>query len=456
MLGVIYIVAYIPFVLQIKGLLGSDGILPINDYLPFIKRRFGKRGYTLIPTLFWFNASDTALLALSWSGIFLGALLAIGFYPAVVLFLLYLVQLSLASAGQDFLSFGWETYLLELTVGAFLLVSTTPFNIFGWLGLNVLLLRFHYQAGISKIQSHDKNWRNLTALSYHYLTQPLPNAQAWYFDKLPIWVHKVCAVIMFYAELIVPWLIFSPPEVRLFVFTQLVGLQFTIWFTGNLSFLNHLTVVSCIILLHNKFLGPLSGVALPVGEPSPLFWQITLSILGAGYLFLQVINLLQTFIPLRFFQSILHFFLPYHLAYPHGIFAVMTIKRYEIIVEGSDDGETWKEYEFYFKPDDVKWRPRRISPFQPRLDWQAWFLPFGPFGVGRQAWFESFLTKLLQGSKPVLKLLRTNPFPVKPPQYIRALVYDYKFTSFQEKKETSQWWKREFAGAYSPTFQLNK
>jgi len=454
LLGLIYIFSYIPFVLQIKGLLGSDGVLPIKDYLPLIKRRFGKRGYTIIPTLFWFNASDAALLALCWSGVVLGCLLMLGICPALILFLLYVVQLSLASAGQDFLSFGWETFILELTVGAFLIVATTPLNVFGWLGLSVLLLRFHFQAGLSKIQSRDRNWRNLTALSYHYLTQPLPNTQAWYFDKLPMWFHKASALIMFYAELIVPWFIFSPPEMRLFVFTQLVGLQFVIWFTGNLSFLNHMTVVSCIVLIHNKFLGFLAWSAPSIGAPSTLVWQIMISALGAGYLFLQVISLWQSFYPIRTFQKILEFFYPYHLAYPHGIFAVMTTKRYEIVVEGSEDGQTWKEYEFYFKPGDLRHRPRRISPFQPRLDWQAWFLPFGSFGVGRQAWFSSFLVKLLEGSKPVLKLLKTNPFPEKPPKYVRALAYDYTFTTFQEKSETGNWWKRTSAGNYSPPLHL--
>ena len=261
---------------------------------------------------------------------------------------------------------------------------------------------------------------------------------------------------MFYAELIVPWFIFSPPEIRLFVFTQLVGLQFVIWFTGNLSFLNHMTVVSCLILLHNQFLESVSFLAFPLKEPSFLIWHVVISLLGMGYLFLQVINLWQSFYPIRTFQRILEFFYPYHLAYPHGIFAVMTTKRYEIIVEGSADGILWKEYEFYFKPDDLSWRPRRISPFQPRLDWQAWFLPFGTFGVGRQAWFQSFLARLLQGSKPVLKLLRTNPFPEAPPTYVRALVYDYKFTTFAEKKATGNWWKREYRGTYSPILQLNK
>lgn len=428
--------------------------MPISEFLFFVKRRFGKKSYTLMPTLFWFNSSDKALIALSWSGIVLGLLLALGIGTPWVLFLLYLIHLSLTSAGQDFLMFGWETYLLELTAGAFLTVSTAPYNMFGWLGLNVLLLRFHIQAGISKFQSRDVNWRNLTALSYHYLTQPLPNTQSWYFHKLPLWVHKICALIMFYAELIVPLFIFSPPWVRLFVFTQLAGLQLTIWFTGNLSFLNHMTFVSCVILIHNQFLAPFMGAPLPIEHASPFIWQIFISALGLGYLLLQVMNLLQTFFPSRPLNTILQFFLPYHLAYPHGIFAVMTTKRYEIIVEGSEDGKTWKEYEFYFKPDDVTWRPRRISPFQPRLDWQAWFLPFGTFGVGRQAWFKAFLVRVLQGSKPVLSLLRTNPFPNAPPKYIRALAYDYQFTTFKEKKETGQWWKREFVGPYSPTFQL--
>lgn len=447
LLGAIYVIAYIPFIFQIQGLFGNDGIRPIGEFLRVLQTRLGKKRFYYVPTLFWINASDTALFLLIGAGITLGLLLMFGVMPAVTLLLLYLIHLSLTSAGQEFLSFGWETYLMELTLGAILTIATTPYSIFGWIGLNLLLFRFHLQAGASKLLSGDPNWKNLTALSYHYLTQPLANTQAYYFHKLPLWFHKICALGMFYIELVVPFLIFMPPEFRLLAFIQLVGLQVSIWFTGNLSYLNHLTIVSCLFLLHNSYLEPFFSLPV-VHEPSSILWQLCIGALGCIYLFLQVIACIHPFYRTQFVSKILMFVEPFHVAYPHGIFAVMTTKRYEIIIEGSEDGEIWKEYQFYFKPGDCSKRPKRVAPYQPRLDWQAWFLPFQPFEF--EWWFQRFLLKLLQGSKPVQSLLQHNPFPEQPPKFVRALIYDYEFTTCKEKKETGNWWKRTLLGSFSP------
>ena len=449
-IGLIYVVAYIPFLSQIIGLIGKDGILPAGDYLEFIKRRFGKKGFYYVPTLFWFGASDRALLALIWSGIVLGVLLMFGVMPLVILLLLYIVHLSLSSVGQDFLGFGWEVFLMEITIACALTCATSPFNIFGWINLNFLLLRFMFQSGASKLLSGDKTWRQLTALSYHYLTQPLPNTMAWYFYQLPLWFHKCCVVGMFYMELIVPLAIFTPPDVRLLVCIQLVGLQISIWFTGNFSYLNHMTVAFCVILLHNKYLEPFFGDAfgtMATSSPSPIVWQILISFLGVILLGLQVVCFAQPFLRNRILQQIIVWIDSFRISTQHGIFAVMTTQRIEIVVEGSLDAIFWKEYLFFYKPQELSWRPRRISPFQPRLDWQAWFLPFRPFQY--QWWFQRFLTKLLQGSPAVLKLLKHNPFPEKPPLYIRVLAYDYQFTSYKEKAETGNWWKRRLLGAYA-------
>ena len=451
LLGLIYLIAYIPFLFQICGLIGKDGILPITSYLEFIKSRAGNKRFYYVPTLLWLHASDKALLFLIWSGIVLGVLLMCGVFPPIILLLLYLTHLSLTSAGQDFLSFGWETFLMEMTVCLILLQTTHPFNGFGWICLNFLLLRFHVMAGASKLLSRDKAWANLTALSYHYLTQPLPNTAAYYFHKLPSWFHKVSAFLMFYIELIVPLAIISPPEIRLFVFVQLVALQIGIWFTGNLSYLNYLTVVICTILLHNRYLEPIFGPQIAT-TPSSEIWYMIVSTLGAFLLFLQVTSFLYPFFRWSFTRRILNAVNSFHIAYPHGIFAVMTTKRYEIVVEGSHDGQEWQEYHFFFKPGDLSHRPKRVAPYQPRLDWQAWFLPFASFHS--EHWFQQFLLKLLEGKPEVIKLLKHNPFKEKPPLYVRALIYDYEFTTCQEKAETGNWWKRKLMGQFSPLLQL--
>jgi hypothetical protein len=452
LLGVIYIIAYVPFFFQAQGLFGQNGIRPIPLFLDAIRSRFGKARWYYVPTLFWLQASDRAILLLVTAGVLFGILLMCGVCPPLMLLLLYVTHLSLTSAGQEFLRFGWETYLLELTIGAFLVISCTPFGVCGWIGLNLLLLRFHVQAGASKLLSGDPHWRDCTALAYHYQTQPLPNTMAYYFHKLPLWFHKLCVLGMFYIELVVPFAIFMPAEIRCIVFIQLALFQMSIWFTGNLSYLNHLTVVSCVFLLHNQYLEGFIHPA-PIQEyASPYVWKLFIEAVGLFYLLLQMVAFIYPFFKARSLSKILAFVEPFHVAYPHGIFAVMTTKRYEIIIEGSDDGLIWKEYEFYFKPGSLSRRPKRVAPYQPRLDWQAWFLPFAPFQF--EYWFQSFLIKLLQGSKPVAKLIQHNPFPDAPPRYVRALVYDYTFTTLQEKKETGNWWKREFVQLYSPQLSL--
>lgn len=456
LLGLIYLFVYVPFLFQIRGLLGNDGILPVASYLDFVKERIpsAKRFYYM-PTLFWINVSDAALLALVWAGIVLGTLLLFGIATPAVLLLLYLVHLSLTSAGQDFLGFGWETLLLEITAAAFLMTATTPYNTFGWIALNFILLRFHLQAGASKLLSGDRSWRELTALKYHYLTQPIPNLAAWYFHKLPMWIHQLGVIATFYFELIVPLAIFSPPLVRLLVAIQLMGLQLMIWFTGNLSYLNHMTAALCVILIHNRYLEPWLGPAPAVpAEASWIGWQWFISLLAIAFLLLQVISLCHYFFPRQVWRHILNWVSPFHLAHPHQLFSMMTTKRHEIIIEGSDDGDHWKEYAFFHKPGDVSRRPSRISPYQPRLDWQAWFLPFAPFD--QQHWFQQFLVKLMQGSQPVLGLLKHNPFPAKPPRYMRVLLYDYEFTTSAERQQTGHWWKRTLVGTYAGPYQHDR
>lgn len=455
LLGLIYFISFGAFVFQIKGLLGKRGILPVENFLNFFRMRLEKRRYYLVPSLYWLKCSDRALMLSVILGSLCGLALFFNPYPLltpVLLVILYLLQLSLVSVGQDFLGFGWEIYMLEVTIVTFFISLSSPPNPVLWFTLNFILFAVHFQGGASKLLSHDVNWRNLTAVAYHYQTQPIPNCTAWYIHKFPLWFHKASCLYMFFVELIVPFGIFGTEEVRLITFFLFASLQIFIFLTGNFSYLNHLTLVLSLILISDRFLKPFFSIPKSFGS---IEMDIFLYIVGFALLAIQLIAFWNyLFSNHRFALQFLARIEPFHIVSRHGIFAVMTTKRYEIVVEGSNDGVTWKEYGFYWKPSECCRRPRRISPYQPRLDWMVWFLPFSRYN--NTQWFYSFLVKLLEGSPEVLKLLRTNPFPEHPPLYVRALIYDYVFSDRESKKQTGQWWKRTLVGTYSPTLTLKQ
>jgi hypothetical protein len=449
LLGFIYFFAFGAFIFQIKGLIGENGILPLNNYLSWVRKLYHQKCYGIVPTLFWFNSSNAALMIVVFVGTILSVLLMLGFHTSLMLFLIYFLYLSIVSAGQDFLSFGWEGFLLEITINAFFISLTPAPNLLLWISLNLILFRFHFQGGIVKLQSRDVNWRNLTGCFYHYQSQPIPNAIAWYAYKMPMWFHKTSTFLMLFIEIVIPFGMFGPDWMRLIVFILLVGLQWCIWITGNFSYLNHLSVVFCTILLSDHYL---SRFTAPPLESSPIAVQGLCSIAGGILIILQLLQLWQHFIPSMSLYKFFNRISPYHIANRYGIFAVMTTKRYEIIFEGSDDNENWKEYAFHFKPSEINRRPRRISPYQPRIDWQAWFLPFG--SPHDNPWMQNFVYHLLKGTPDVLKLIRFNPFIDHPPKFVRTILYDYEFTTFEEKKKTGNWWKRKYMGLFTLPAQL--
>lgn len=447
LLGLIYVIVYIPFLFQMKGLFGKNGICPIGSYLNNIFCRFGRRSYRYFPTIFWLNSSDWYQLVVVWSAIFCGLMLMVGIYPLVMLVILYVIHLSVTSAGQEFLSFGWETFLLEATVALFLTMATVPYNTIGWWALNLLFFRFYFQAGTSKIMSGDAHWRDLTAIWYHYQTQPIPNCLSWYMHKLPMWFHKTSCFFMFVTELILSFFIFGTIEMRAISFFFLAGLQIGIWLTGNFSYLNHLTMAFCVILLPNEIYRPFLGTIMDSTAPiTGMFWNSCITIVATLFLLLQMVALFYPYYRHRYLGKVLEMVESFHIAYPHGIFAVMTTKRYEVILEASLDAVSWEEFEFFYKPDKLSKRPRRVSPYQPRIDWQAWFLPFGKAYWER--WFRFLLERVAVQEPSVLALFKKTPVQNFRPLYLRALIYDYEFTTFEEKQASGNWWKRTYIGVY--------
>jgi hypothetical protein len=434
-LGLIYFIAFLSFGVQASGLIGSRGISPYAEYLAGVGQALGRAAYWEIPSILWFQPSDAALAAVWIAGALCAVVAMSGYFQRAALAVCLLLWLSLCAVGQDFLSYQWDVLLLEAGFLA-VFVDDSPVRI--WL-FRWLIFRLMFFSGAGKLLSGDTAWRNLTALWYHHHTQPLPTPLAWYFDKLPLGAQKASTLFVLVAEVGVPLLFFAPRRFRHIGAWITILLQLLILATGNYTFFNILTIALCLFLFIEPRRVPQTRLHRAVSIALAGFVGLT-----TGLLFLDLFGV--DLPPGGNF--VLHAVAPLHIVNRYGLFTVMTVERPEIVVEGSDDGETWRAYEFRYKPGDLLRAPPIVAPHQPRLDWQMWFAALENYQQNR--WFVNFMLKLLQGEPVVLGLLQSNPFPKAPPRYIRARFYLYQFTSFGEKG----WWKRQERGLYFPAVSL--
>lgn len=497
LLGVVYLVAFASLWPQLAGLVGASGVLPAAPFLRAVATQLGAQRYLLLPTLLWFGCSDGALHLCCALGI-VAALLVIGgrlWWPALAL--LWACYLSLVGVGRDFMSFQWDTLLLEAGLLALLLVPGRPlwrapqaFVPAGrWLVL-WLLWRLLLGAGWAKLRSGDPTWRDLTALHYHFETQPLPTWLGYYAHCLPAWLKRLSVLAMFVIELGVPVLMASllglgrvprwqrlGGRMRLGAFFLLAGLMALIAATGNYGFFNLLAVVLGLPLLPERWLrgvlpARLVGWLAPSRSADPaqapatasssrlppgrLGWAIGRGVCAGLLLLVSGGQALSMFMRRAELPEPLEWLVtrtePFHLSSRYGLFAVMTTTRPEIILEGSRDGKTWMAYEFKYKPGDVLRAPRWVAPHQPRLDWQMWFAALAP--AQESPWLQGLCIRLLQGKPEVLWLLEHDPFAGRPPRYLRALLYTYRFTTAAEHAATGAYWHREpqLQGAADPIF----
>ena len=472
LLAVIYLIAFASLRVQIRGLVGAGGILPVGEMLARA-RRLGRRRWRALPTLFWLRADDAALTGACDAGMAISALLLAGVAPIPCLVALWALYLSLTVAGQEFLSFQWDVLLLE---AGFLAIFLAPATLLPGLEREAavsplalallwwLLFRLMFESGVVKLTSGDPTWRGLSALEVHYFTQPLPTPPAWYAHQLPRWFHRLSAVLMYAIELGLPFLIFGPRPGRLAACAGLVLLQLLILLTGNYNFFNLLSIALCLLLVDDAIweralpatlLAGHVGPGGPVAPTSP--WRLlpTLAV-AAPFLLIGAAHLGRSLRPrwrAPHLLSVLERELaPFRSLSAYGLFRVMTVRRPEIIVEGSRDGERWQAYEFRFKPGAPERRPPWVQPHQPRLDWQMWFAALR--SQGAVPWFQAFAERLLVGAPQVLALLAKDPSPEGPPRFLRARLYDYRFTDLAERRRSGAWWRRELLGAYSPVLTI--
>jgi hypothetical protein len=452
-LGLTYVCAFVSLAVQIVGLVGSFGILPNRAWFSALAGR-PDVGFVDVPSLCWgIGCSDATLLGVAWSGALSGVCLIVGVLPWLSAFVAFAAYLSLCGAGQLFLNYQWDALLLE--AGFLALLLAPPFALgprsrawereppalsiwlFRW-----LLFRLVWSSGIVKLASGDASWWDLTALHYHYETQPLPMRTSWWMHQLPLAAQRSATFMALATELCAPLGYVGPRRVRLAAATATVALMLLIGATGNYGFFNLLAIVLCLSLLDDDALPrrlrhAAAGPQAPRWERS-VVWVVgtALVLLSVAPFFLSVDRGTPVRDPLVGLYRLQRGF---HLVGAYGLFAVMTTERPEVTVEGSLDGETWQPYAFRWKAGDPMRAPRFAGPHMPRLDWQLWFAALE--GADRVRWLRAFAARLLEASPDVLALLADDPFHGVAPKAVRVRVDDYHFTTRAERRATGAWWR---------------
>ncbi len=466
-IGCVYAVAFASLAVQVRGLFGAQGIVPVAARLAELGAELRWSERWRVPSLFWFGASDALLTGVCAVGLALAALVVLGLLPRLALALLWLAYLSFVAVGSPFLDFQWDALLLEAGFLAIFLApcglrpfagaQRPPASVLLWL-VRWLLVRLMLLSGVVKLTSGDPCWWDLSALRYHYWTQPLPHRLSPYAHGLPAWFGALSVAVMFAIELGSPLLVFGPRRCRQLAAAAIVLLMGLISATGNYGFFNLLTVVLCIPLLDDRAWCRLLRRPGVVAAPAPraarwrrlalgafagavLFLTTGVALLGLGFALPgPVASACELVAPLRSFNA-------------YGLFRVMTRERPEIVIEGSRDGQTWTPYRFPDKPGELERAPAFAGLHMPRLDWQLWFAALEHEGARRSAWYPRFLAGLLRGSEPVLGLLADDPFAGAPPRYLRSTVYLYEFSSPAERR-AGIWWRRRDPRPFFPTLTL--
>lgn len=490
----LYLIAFASWGWQHEGLVGEQGILPMSrlmENLHTYELREGKSLFWKYPTLFRLGSSDAFAHGLIWTCCVLAVLVIAGVWQRYLLGLLWLGYLSLVVVGDVFMGFQWDALLLE---AGLLSVWLAPGKM--WQGgrirppprgsvflLHWLAFRLMFLSGLVKIAGGDEVWRDMTALVYHYETQPLPHLLSWWVQQMPRGFHVGCCWIMYFIELVLPFAIFAGRWGRLMACVGFVALMAVVIATGNYTFFNLLTAALALTLLDDSWWPRvwrhrLEGAVSTEKDPSDQLdqkFRLTTAASALAVSAVLVLTLLaaDSFLTGRIpgYTRLLPESWHRHVHAPvaglrsfnaYGLFQDMTTERREIIIEVSDDGSLWLPLEFHYKPGDPTRAPRFVAPHQPRLDWQMWFAALSPgfdpqrnpASAAQLQWFGEFLSALLQQKQPVWDLLEPPPLPQKDIRHIRARLFRYAFSTPKTRRETGRWWRQERLGAFSPAFSV--
>jgi hypothetical protein len=514
-LGLIYFSAFLSLLFQIRGLISPSGILPAAEYLRAVANSAGHARYWYAPTLLWFSSSSHMLMALSWAGLLASLLLTLNVWPRGTLTVCFICFLSFVSAASEFSGYQSDGMLLEAGFISLFFAPAgwrpglgrahPPMRASCFL-LLWEWFRIYFESGVAKIASGDAEWRSFTAMDEYYQNGPLPTWIGWYVQHLPHSFHAATAFATLAIELVLVWTLFLPRPARIVCFCIVTPLQVGIILTANYAFLNYLVLALGFLLLDDRFMAHFlpgvwksrycnndSSVSSPVaakleaspapfeppyilepaarpvtessasGIPHDRSWlgplQLTLTTLRIAITAFMFAWLFYSTTAQMLWMILPGFPLPTRpvamlepsrIAGRYGLFAVMTRGRYEIEFQGSNDGQTWIAYPFRFKPDDPAKPPGIYAPYQPRFDWNLWFASLGE-------WRDNPIVprteeRLLAGDPDVLSLFAADPF-AQPPREVRAVLWQYWFTTPAEKRQQSLWWRREFLGLYAPTIE---
>ncbi len=484
-LGLIYFSAFFSLVFQIRGLIGPEGILPVGEYLPRVAQAFGNARFWYAPTLLWISPGSPMLMAICWVGIAASLLVVLNIWPRATLLVCFICFISFVSAARDFSGYQSDSMLLE---AGFMALFFAPGGFRpGWgesrpssrASLFLLLwlwFRIYFESGVAKIVSGDQQWRHLTAIYDYFQNGPLPTWIGWYAAQLPHWFLQGTAAVTLGIELGLAWMMFLPRRFRIILFLIVTPWEIGIILTANYTFLNYIVLSLGFLLLDDIFLArhvPLSwkkflpnSVKAPPAEKTggdtwsslirkhltPLKLSLTTVILVWIFYSTTARMIWMVFPRAPLPTSPVMALEPLRIADQYGLFAVMTPARYEIEFQGSNDGTNWVPYQFRFKPQDVSKAPRIYAPYQPRFDWNLWFASLG-------SWRQYSIVPrteedLLKNDPDVLRLFADNPFPNAPPKIVRAVIWQYWFSSIAEKHAQGVWWRRTLLGLYAPAIEL--
>jgi hypothetical protein len=513
-MGLIYFSAFFSLIFQIRGLIGREGILPASDYLQAVEHSFGYARFWFAPTLLWFSSGPQMLMVLCWAGVVASLLLALNVWPRGTLGICLVCFLSFVSAAGDFSGYQSDGMLLEAGFIALFfappgfrpgLGAKWPPSRASLFLLQWEWFRIYFESGMVKIASGEPQWRQMTAMDEYYQNGPLPTWVGWYVQHLPHWFHASTAYCTLALELGLVWMLFLPRRWRIVCFFIATAWQIGIILTANYTFLNYLVLALGFLLLDDRVLlhclpqrwkkPPLDHTAMdradvtrpatatPTEADSSSTWRDvanqptkasrfedggeenwrdlfrqqlavlkrSLVAIMLGWVFYATaVELVWIVFPtLKLPTTPVEALEPFRIANRYGLFAVMTRGRYEIEFQGSQDGQNWQPYPFRYKPQDPSQPPGIYAPYQPRFDWNLWFASLGswreyPIVINTEV-------RLLSTDPDVLALFAGNPFPQEPPRQVRAVLWQYWFTTATEKSKTGLWWRREFRGLYAPT-----